>query len=157
MVGKREQTQTLNFFLVLTCLSVWARSVPSPACRINLGLSNICLPTSSWLVFNWPIHLPVSRGRLSKDTSHPLTSACHVGSRNIVSSRTAYAHKISDLQVSLVILNYNECLCLVIRWLLSDSSIYSINLRWALQWYYNSRQCNMISVNVPTMTNSPAI
>ena len=92
----------------------------------NLELVNFLLLTSLWLVFYWHLHLIAScRQFPEKDTSCPLTFVCRVRSRNIsVSDYSVHAHKTLDLQFSLVILNYNECLCLVIQWLLSALFIY---------------------------------
>ena len=42
------------------------------------------------------------------------------------SARSTHAQKISDLQFSLVIFNYNDCLCLAFQRLLSPLFIYSI-------------------------------
>ena len=62
---------------------------------------------------------------LHKGTSCSLTSICPVESRKTsVSGHSAHVHKILGLQFSLVILNNKECLCLVIRRLLSALFIY---------------------------------
>ena len=47
------------------------------------------------------------------------------GAETSTSARTTHAHKISGLQFSSVIFNYNECLCLFIWWRLSALFIHS--------------------------------
>ena len=79
---RAEQTQTLNFFLVLTCLYTGSNiHFGMPQC---LELVNFLLFISSWLIFYWHLHLIMSCCRLSqKDTSCLLTSACRVGRRDV--------------------------------------------------------------------------
>ena len=95
------------------------------------------------------LHLAFVSG---KNTNCPLTSTCHVKNRNTF--LLMHAHKILEPQLSLVILNYNEYLCLVIQWLLSAYlfiylNVSSFNFLWAIQLCYNmgvgwpTKTCNL--------------
>ena len=83
--GKREQTQTLNFFLVLTCLSTGSCLVKCPLWSApKIGTRKLLSP----YIFVAGVQLYVfTLLRLAvnspKATSLLLTLACHVGCRNI--------------------------------------------------------------------------
>ena len=127
MVGKREQTEILNFFPVLTCLSAGLRSlrhfwnIPP-----KLGLLNFHDLTSSWLVF-WHLYLITSRHQLPKGYVVPCPS---YWGETSASACCAHGHKVSNPRFFLVIFNYHKCLDLAI-WRLSALFIYSFNLLWA--------------------------
>ena len=74
-------------------------------------------------MFYWRLHLIAPCRRLSK-VLQIVPTLPPVESRAEASASCAHAHKISDIQFSLVILNYNEYLCFVIWRLLSALFIY---------------------------------
>ena len=118
MVGKREQTQSVNFFMVLTGLSTGPRSlIPTWERPSKLGIVNSCVLTSSWLGFYWCLYLITSRRQLPKRTL--IVPVVVVGGRDTrFPSLSRMRTRISDIQFFLVIFEDNNSLSLAVRRLL---------------------------------------
>ena len=102
MVGKRRQTQTSKFFLVLTCLSAGSNApfgVPP-----KFGARQLSSPYFFMACDLLTSYLITSRHSLSKkNESRTLTSSSHIGNRNI-RFRSHMHTRTLDLQSSQVIL-----------------------------------------------------
>ena len=135
MVRKREQTQTLNFFLFLTCLYTGSNGpfgVPQ-----SLELVNVLL-TSSWLVFYWRLHLLASGHRPFK--GHKLSTYF----RSFMCAR----FRTSNFPLSFLI-TMSGSVFLFDDYCLLYLFIYSLNYLWTVQSGYNKRYvvCKYLSLH----------
>ena len=113
MVAKREQTQTFNSSLVLTCLFTgYNGPFAAP--------SNFHLLTSLWLVLNSVFTFSCLAVNSQKDMSHPLTSASRVGGVKTFTSARICAHdpQTSSFPLSFLITTSASV------WLFGDCYIY---------------------------------
>ena len=132
-MGKREQTQTLNFFLVLTCLSTGSNTPIGISPKLgSYKLSSLYIFKACFLLTSFPNRISLLTLSRTQVVPHFHQSSWE---QNHQLSLT-HAHEISDLQFSLVNLNY-KCLGLFIWWLLSALFNYLFSFLWAIQLHYN--------------------
>ena len=140
MVGKREQTQTLDFFLILTCLSAGSHSQTSPLERIPKirarKLSSPYIFVAGALLTSY-YNSPSTAERIRVVPSLPLVVSARGTS---ASACLAHSHTIfRPLLLSQVIFNYHECLGLPIRCLLSALFIHSFIDSISIFYYVTQR------------------
>ena len=147
MLVKREQTQTLNFFRVITCLSVGSRSLTPPLKRPLLLKKIRARKLSSPYIFVAGVlrlYLITFRRQLPKgheSSPHICQSCQREGHRLPFSPRMCT--QCLKFQSSLVIFNYHECLDLPIRKPLCALLVY-LFIDWLIQFQFFYKPFNYV-------------